>query len=122
LKVNEENSRIQIRVHLPEAWIRGSGSVPKCHRSATLVQRNPFWFLGQGERQKHKNLGTAGLILIFLTEPMLSKEQECTPLRELDIAFIYFIYFISFQIKQGSPDSLWATKRMGNSEFAKKDP
>jgi hypothetical protein len=39
LKVNDENSRI--RIHLSEAWIRGSGSgsgsTPKCHRSGTLV-------------------------------------------------------------------------------------
>jgi hypothetical protein len=46
LKVNEENSRIRIRIrvriririHLSEAWIRGSGSTPKCHGSATLVE------------------------------------------------------------------------------------
>ncbi len=39
LKVNDENSRIRIRIHLSEAWIRGSGSgfTPKCHGSATLV-------------------------------------------------------------------------------------
>jgi hypothetical protein len=35
LKVNDGNSRIQI--HLSQAWIRGSGSTPKCHVSATLV-------------------------------------------------------------------------------------
>jgi hypothetical protein len=37
--VNDENSRI--RIHLSEAWIRGSrsGSTPKCHGSATLVLR-----------------------------------------------------------------------------------
>jgi hypothetical protein len=39
LKVNDENSRIQsrIRIHWSEARIRGSGSVPKCHGSATLA-------------------------------------------------------------------------------------
>jgi hypothetical protein len=26
LKVNDEKSRIRIRIHLSEAWIRGSGS------------------------------------------------------------------------------------------------
>ncbi len=41
-KVNDENSRIRIRIriHYSEAWIRGSrygsGSTPKCHGSATL--------------------------------------------------------------------------------------
>jgi hypothetical protein len=45
LKVSDENSRIRIRIririgiwiHLSEPWIRGSGSIPKCHGSATLV-------------------------------------------------------------------------------------
>ncbi len=41
LKVNDENSkiRIRIRIHLSEVWIRGSGSgsTPTCHRSATLL-------------------------------------------------------------------------------------
>ncbi len=37
LKVNDENSRIPIRIHLSEAWIRGSGSVLKCHGSATAT-------------------------------------------------------------------------------------
>ncbi len=36
LKVNDENGRILIRIHLSEAWIRGSGSTPKCHGSAKL--------------------------------------------------------------------------------------
>ncbi len=40
LKVNEENSRIRIRIriHYSEAWIHGSGSgsTPKCHGSGTL--------------------------------------------------------------------------------------
>jgi hypothetical protein len=38
LKVNDENSRIWIRIqiHQLEAWIRGSGSTPKCHRFGTL--------------------------------------------------------------------------------------
>jgi hypothetical protein len=43
LKVNDENRRIRIRIliriHESEAWIRGSGSTPKCHGSATLVWR-----------------------------------------------------------------------------------
>jgi hypothetical protein len=39
LKVNDENSRIRIRINLSEARISGSGSgcTPKCHGSATLV-------------------------------------------------------------------------------------
>ncbi len=38
LRVYDENSRIRIRIHLSEAWIRGSGSgsTPKCHGSGTL--------------------------------------------------------------------------------------
>ncbi len=36
LKVSDENSRI--RIHYSEARIPGSGSVPKCHRSATLIK------------------------------------------------------------------------------------
>jgi hypothetical protein len=35
LKVNDKNGRI--RIHFSEAWIRGSGSTPKCHGSATPV-------------------------------------------------------------------------------------
>ncbi len=42
LKVNEENSRIRIRIriHKSEAWIRGpgSGSTPKFHGSGTLMK------------------------------------------------------------------------------------
>ncbi len=44
LKVIDENSRIRIRIriHQPEAWIRGSrsrsGSTPKCHGYATLAR------------------------------------------------------------------------------------
>jgi hypothetical protein len=42
LRINDENSRIRIRVRmqLSEAWIRGSGSAstPKCHGSGTLVR------------------------------------------------------------------------------------
>ncbi len=40
-KVNDENRRI--RIHLSEAWIRGSGSrsTPKSHGSATLVDTTP---------------------------------------------------------------------------------
>ncbi len=40
-KVTDENSRmgIRIRTHESEVWIPGSGSVPKCHRSATLVTK-----------------------------------------------------------------------------------
>ncbi len=30
--------RIRIRIHLSEVWIRGSGSTPKCHGSATLAE------------------------------------------------------------------------------------
>jgi hypothetical protein len=39
LKVTDENSRIRIliRINKSEDWISGSGSVPKCHGSATLV-------------------------------------------------------------------------------------
>jgi hypothetical protein len=41
LKVNDENSRIRIRIrfriHQSEAWIRESGSSPKCHGSGTLI-------------------------------------------------------------------------------------
>jgi hypothetical protein len=39
LKVIDESRRIRIRIriHLSEAWIRGSGSTPKCHGSATLT-------------------------------------------------------------------------------------
>jgi hypothetical protein len=47
LKVNDENSRIQIRfrIHNSEGWIRGyrSGSTPKCHGSATLVKSRTFY-------------------------------------------------------------------------------
>ncbi len=39
LKVNDEKSRIRIRIHQSEAWIRGSGSMPICHGSATLISR-----------------------------------------------------------------------------------
>jgi hypothetical protein len=39
LKVNDENSRILIQIHLSEAWIPGSGSTPKCHGSVTLLER-----------------------------------------------------------------------------------
>ncbi len=38
MKANDENSRIRIRIHFSEAHGSGSGSVPKCHRSATLVK------------------------------------------------------------------------------------
>jgi hypothetical protein len=34
-KVTDENSRIRIRIHESEAWTRGSGSVQKCHGTAT---------------------------------------------------------------------------------------
>ncbi len=40
LRVKDENSRIWIRIHWSEARIRGSGSVPKCHGSTTLVLSN----------------------------------------------------------------------------------
>jgi hypothetical protein len=37
LKINDDNSRIRIRIriHWSEAWIRGSK--PKCHGSGTLL-------------------------------------------------------------------------------------
>ncbi len=41
LKVNDENSRIRIRIHKSEAWIRRSRPGPKCHGSAKLVCRVP---------------------------------------------------------------------------------
>ncbi len=48
LKVNDKNSRIRIRIHQLEAWIRGSrsgsGSTPKCHGSATLFLNLKFTF------------------------------------------------------------------------------
>jgi hypothetical protein len=40
LKVNDEKSRIRIRIHYSESWIRGSGSTPKCHGSGTLQKNN----------------------------------------------------------------------------------
>jgi hypothetical protein len=41
LKFTDENGRIQIRILQSEARIRGSGSgsIPKCHEPATLLQR-----------------------------------------------------------------------------------
>jgi hypothetical protein len=45
-KIEGSGSRILIRIriwiHQSEAWIRGSGSTPKCHGSATLELRNHF--------------------------------------------------------------------------------
>ncbi len=43
LKINDEKSRIRIRIriHQLEAWIRGSGSTPKCHGSGTLEKIIP---------------------------------------------------------------------------------
>jgi hypothetical protein len=41
LEVNDENSRIQIRIYKSEAWIRGSGSEPKCHGFVTLPPPPP---------------------------------------------------------------------------------
>jgi hypothetical protein len=38
MKVNYENSRIWIRIHQSESWIRGSGSVVKCHGSVKLME------------------------------------------------------------------------------------
>jgi hypothetical protein len=56
LKVNDENSRIriQIRIHYSEAWIRGSGSgsTPKCYRSAKL--QKTFDKEQKTEKQKTK--------------------------------------------------------------------
>jgi hypothetical protein len=47
LKVSDENRRIgiciRIRIHQLEAWIRGSGSTPKCHGSATLQKANDLF-------------------------------------------------------------------------------
>jgi hypothetical protein len=37
-KIAGSGSRIRIRIHLSEAWIRGSGSTPKCHGSGTLLK------------------------------------------------------------------------------------
>ncbi len=37
LKVTDENSRIRIRIHETDVWIRGSGSTPQFAGSATLV-------------------------------------------------------------------------------------
>jgi hypothetical protein len=47
LKENDENSRIRIRTHCSETWIRGSrsGSTPKCHGSATLLLRRKYFAL-----------------------------------------------------------------------------
>jgi hypothetical protein len=41
LKVNDEKSRIRSRIHLSEARLCGSGSVPKCHGSAALAAGTP---------------------------------------------------------------------------------
>ncbi len=60
LKVNDENRRIRIRIRIRQskAWIRGSGSTPKCHGSATLLLSqlmlsfcgtHPFYFYGEQE-------------------------------------------------------------------------
>ncbi len=38
-KIPDEHSRIRIRIHYSEVWIRGSGSVPKFHGSTTIVSR-----------------------------------------------------------------------------------
>jgi hypothetical protein len=42
LMVTDETSRIRIRIRIwirqSEAWIRGSGSTPKCHGSGTLLK------------------------------------------------------------------------------------
>jgi hypothetical protein len=32
-------TKIRIRIHLSEAWIRGSGPTPKCHGSGTLTKQ-----------------------------------------------------------------------------------
>ncbi len=37
-KIAGSGSRIRIRIHQSEAWIRGSGPTPKCHGSATLLK------------------------------------------------------------------------------------
>ncbi len=38
MKVADENSRIRSRINWSEVRIRGFESVPKCHRSATMVK------------------------------------------------------------------------------------
>ncbi len=43
MKVTDENSKIRIRCPEPEVGIRGSGSVPKCHGSATLLLNHKNW-------------------------------------------------------------------------------
>jgi hypothetical protein len=53
-KVNDENRRIWIR--WSEAWIRGSGSTPKCHGSATLLSH-----LGSSAAAPLELLGKDGL-------------------------------------------------------------
>jgi hypothetical protein len=53
-KRNKQKSRIRIqiriqiriRIHKSEAWIRGSGSTPKCHGSETLVSTFVFSVAG----------------------------------------------------------------------------
>jgi hypothetical protein len=42
LKVTDENIRIRIRIRWSETRIRGSGSVPKCHGSATRGQSGGY--------------------------------------------------------------------------------
>ncbi len=39
MQKNGSSIRIRIRIHLSEAWVRGSGSTPKCDGFATLFFR-----------------------------------------------------------------------------------
>ncbi len=61
-QVNDENNkiqiRIQIRIHLSEAWIRGSGSTPKCHGSGTLLAPPLSVSFGSGIRDGKKSGST----------------------------------------------------------------
>jgi hypothetical protein len=76
LKVNDENSRIWIHIriwiHWSEAWIRGSGSTPKCHGSATLalsvrksgvIKKILFMFYLQADRFALLNIANQGVHL-----------------------------------------------------------
>jgi hypothetical protein len=42
LSQSENRIRIQIRIHYSEVWIRGLGSAPKFHGSATLLDTIPL--------------------------------------------------------------------------------
>jgi hypothetical protein len=51
LKVTDENSKI--RIHYSEIWIHGSGSAPKFHGSATLLERFLFSWKTDKESVRH---------------------------------------------------------------------